>query len=502
VRRQNRKTSKHRVSRWLRLLSSIALACLFSVIFTFVATAQQQTVDLVNRAGFSYDIPGGGSVVAPSNTLGANFSVLVDPAGRILDCGGQPFSNYNGFTVGLYDPLGNFGEIAALVPLTPTLPAPGVPRGFAPNFFNTNPFVMTSVSNGTYNFLLNPALGQLATGKTYILLISPPTELGLQERRIRIVVGNKNANGTYAYTATALDGQPISIQGAAIFEQGTISTTVSSNFLAFGINTNLCESRAIQIIKTGDRAAVEPGDIPVYRVEVKNLTLTTITNLVVTDTLPVGFQIAESSVSASIGGVAVPVTLTRNGRNLTFTVTGSLPPRNQDKRLNIVYAAITTPDAVRGSGQNSASVRGIRADNGRAISDGPAVYTMRIRPGILSDCGTVIGRVFVDKNFDGEQQPNEPGVPNAVVFMDDGNRIITDPNGLYSVMNVISGSRTLALDLTSLPGYTLAPNLYFIERNSQSRLVRLEPGGLVRANFAVTPIFQGDKQGDQGGQKQ
>ncbi|HEY9748147.1 MAG TPA: hypothetical protein V6C63_05695, partial [Allocoleopsis sp.] len=112
---------------------------------------------------------------------------------------------------------------------------------------------------------------------------------------------------------------------------------------------------------------------------------------------------------------------------------------------------------------------------------------LRIRSGILSDCGTIIGRVFVDKNFDGEQQRGEPGVPNAVVFMDDGNRITTDPNGLFSVSNVISGYRTGVLDLTSVSGYTFAPNLYVKERNSQSRLVHLEPGGLVRMNFAVTP---------------
>jgi hypothetical protein len=43
--------------------------------------------------------------------------------------------------------------------------------------------------------------------------------------------------------------------------------------------------------------------------------------------------------------------------------------------------------------------------------------------------------------------------------------------------------------LTSLPGYSLAPNRRFIEGNSQSRLVRLEPGGLARMNFAVTPAY-------------
>ncbi|NEQ54251.1 MAG: hypothetical protein F6K11_29675, partial [Leptolyngbya sp. SIO3F4] len=73
--------------------------------------------------------------------------------------------------------------------------------------------------------------------------------------------------------------------------------------------------------------------------------------------------------------------------------------------------------------------------------------------------------------------------------LDDGNRIIADPDGLFSMANVVSGNRVGVLDLSSLPGYTLAPNLYRLENNSQSRLVRLEPGGLVRMNFAVTPTY-------------
>lgn len=130
-----------------------------------------------------------------------------------------------------------------------------------------------------------------------------------------------------------------------------------------------------------------------------------------------------------------------------------------------------------------------RTDNGFSTKDGPATYQLKIRPGIVSDCGTIIGRVFVDKNFDGEQQPGERGIPNAVIFLEDGNRITTDPNGLFSVANVLPGNHTGVLDLSSVNGYTLAPNEKFRERNSQSRLVRLEPGGLVRMNFAVTPAF-------------
>ncbi len=75
-----------------------------------------------------------------------------------------------------------------------------------------------------------------------------------------------------------------------------------------------------------------------------------------------------------------------------------------------------------------------------------------------------------------------------MVYLEDGNRITTDPNGLFSLANVLPGYHTGVLDLSSVPGYTLAPNKKFRERNSQSRLVHLEPGGLVRMNFGVTPF--------------
>jgi uncharacterized repeat protein (TIGR01451 family) len=262
------------------------------------------------------------------------------------------------------------------------------------------------------------------------------------------------------------------------------------------IDADVCQSQEVQIVKTGDRAAAEPGDTVIYRLSVRNLASAAINNVTATDTLPLGFNFIPTSVRGELNNAPVSITTTQNGSTVTFKAEGiTLPAANaqQSSVLNIAYAATLTPDALRGTGQNTAIVNAERADNQLSVKDGPAIHQLRIRSGILSDCGTIIGRVFVDKNFDGEQQPNEPGVPNAVVFMDDGNRITTDPNGLFSVANVISGYRTGVLDLTSLPGYTLAPNLYFKERNSQSRLVHLEPSGLVRMNFAVTPASSEDK---------
>ena len=298
------------------------------------------------------------------------------------------------------------------------------------------------------------------------------------------------------YIATALDGQPITATGdnaTQISETQISEQVVVVNdaervglSLALRFDLNLCSSEQIKITKTGDRATAEPGETAVYRLSLRNTGDTGLDNVVATDQFPIGFKFLPESVRGELAGEPVTVTTETNGSTVTFRTDANIPV---DAVLNIAYAAKLTPDAVRGSGRNSATVDAQRDDNDFAVKDGPATHLLRVRPGITSDCGTIIGRVFVDKNFDGEQQAGEPGVPNAVIYLENGNRISTDPNGLYSVKNVLPGKHTGVLDLYSLPDYTLAPNVKFKERNSQSRLVNLEPGGMVRMNFAVTPSF-------------
>lgn len=268
--------------------------------------------------------------------------------------------------------------------------------------------------------------------------------------------------------------QPINNQASAQFNTGTGETRTNTSNQTTVLKAG---SADLRIIKTSDRQAAEPGDVVVYRVLVENVGNSIADSVVVTDQLPLGLQYVEESIATD---PLTPVSTSAAGRSLRVEF-ASLEP---DQSVTVAYAALLTPDSVRGDGRNVAQA------GATGLSNVTAANQLAIRPGILADCGTLIGRVFVDKNFDGEQQAGEPGVPNAVIFLDDGNRILTDPEGLFSVQNVISGNRVGTLDLSSLPGYSLAPNLYRIEDNSQSRLVRLSPGGLARMNFAVTPAFQ------------
>ncbi|ALF54704.1 conserved repeat protein [Nostoc piscinale CENA21] len=239
---------------------------------------------------------------------------------------------------------------------------------------------------------------------------------------------------------------------------------------------------ALEIIKTADRIAVEPGDTVIYRLAIRNTGNSPASNITLTDTLPLGlnFEMRSLQVSLTSNNTTTPVTVSssQDKRTVTINYAGTIPAQGT---MNVVYAVTVTPDAVRGTGKNLAVAAA------GSIRSNTASHLLKIRPGIISDCATLIGRVFIDKNFDGEQQPGEPGIPNAVIYMDDGNRILTDANGMFSLANVIAGNRTGTLDLTSLPGYSLAPNLYNIEKNSQSRLVRLAPRSMGRMNFAVTP---------------
>ena len=451
---------------------------------------------LNNQATYTYSWGSGPSVWTGSSSMSLGLT-LIDPFGQLLGCGGSPLPNYFGFTVGLYNPLPGDPlqtELGSLVALTPTElpnnPGNGVPGGLSPNGTNANPYSLST--QGAYNFLFDPAQGQAEVGRTYLLVVTPPPGTAYVQRRIKLqIIGN--SGGVLSYRATSLDGQPIGVGGATQVDQQTVqvndATLGGLQLSSLNLVTTLCNPQQVQIIKTGDRAVAQPGDTVIYRLLVRNQTDTALQDIALVDTLPLGFRLVAGSARAGLGEQRFGVQTTQSGSTVEFRVDGaaSLPI---GEALSLAYAVQLTPDAVRGTGRNSALLTARRSDTGTLLRDGPASHRLRIDPGLLSDCGTLIGRVFDDRNFDGEQQSGEPGIPNAVIFLDDGNRITTDNRGLFSLANVLPGYRSGTLDPLSVPGYELAPNQVFMERNSASRLVHLAPGGMVRMNFGVTPQGQ------------
>ena len=436
--------------------------------------------------------------ILPPITL--DSTELIDPLGTITGCAGELLPDYQGFSIALYDPDPSDPTGSTernLTELTetelPDDPDNNIPKGVEPNTQNSNPFFLVDSDEGKYSFLFDSDRNQLERGATYILVVTPPNDSEYDERRIKLEIGDRNEN-IVEYTATSLDGRPISATDGQTTITGEIvivedAERVGLDLAVLDLASSVCDAQEVQITKTGDRASAEPGDIVLYRLSVRNLASAPIENLQIIDTLPPGFKLERDSIKAEANEVEVGVTVAQS--ELTVNLTIEDVALAQNEVVNLIYATQVTPNALRGSGQNSATVNATRTDNNFTVQDGPAIHTLLLEPGIIEDAGTLIGRVFVDKNFDGEQQPGEPGIPNAVIYLEDGNRVITDPDGLFSVTNVLPGVHTGTLDLTTVPEYRLAPNIRFIERNSNSRLVQLEPGGMVRINFGVTPTATG-----------
>ena len=456
----------------------------------------QDAGQISNQTSYSYSDGHGNP---PMGGL-TSRSLLVDPRGLVLGCDGTPLPSYQGFRIGLYapdpaDPTG--AEIKGAVLLTATaLPAaPGVPAGVPPNSQNSNPFPLSDSDKGRFSLLLDSARGQLDAGRVYILVLSPPPGSPYRQRRIRITIGARDSMSV-AYTAASLDGMPVNGMGGAQSGTHTMLMTATGTegpaLAALNLTLSDCEAREVQISKSGDRSTAEPGDTVVYRIVVQNPTALPLTAIQILDTPPLGFDLRADSVRAAAGGKSVPIALSRSGSATVFDLGAFLLPPGQ--AFTLAYAAQLTPDALRGDGKNSAVVTAdaLTVSHGTTmttpLSDGPAVFTLQVRQGLLTDTGTLLGRVWVDRSRDGEQQAGEPGLPGAVVILDDSTRIVADAEGLFSLATVTAGYHTAALDMQSVPGYTLARNHRFKERNSQSRLVHLQPGGMVRLNFGVVPV--------------
>jgi len=425
---------------------------------------------------------------------------LGDPFGQLTGCNGEILPDYRGFRVGLYKPAGG-SEIGEAVSLTrtelPDNPNNSIPAGLEPNIENSNPFFLTNQDAGKYNFLLDIERGQLDNGDTYILLVDPPEDSIYEERRLRIEIGERS-DDRIPFTATSLDGEPISVvdplQRTIIEDTFVVvedAERLGLNLAVIDFQTSTCQAEEVNLDKFADRAAADIGDIVLYQLNIQNLSQDPVSSLTVTDTLPAGLNFISESVRVGIGENEQTVAIEQNQQTIDFQFT-TPPQLPSGETLSIVYAAEVTPDAMRGSGVNTASVEAQVRD--RVVRDGPVTHELEIRPGILNDCGTLIGRVFVDKNFDGEQQTGEPGVPNAVIYLEDGTRITTDANGLYSLKNVCPGLHTGILDLTSIPDYQLVPNPRRREQQSPSRLFKMSPGGMVRLNFAVTPTAEEEQE--------
>jgi uncharacterized repeat protein (TIGR01451 family) len=351
---------------------------------------------------------------------------------------------------------------------------PGI--GFTPNEANANPF--TTPAGGTFGFALAPGqIGSLNAPATYYLNV---TARGYRTRMIELTVQPADAAGLYAARARALDDQPLAEVGSFALTDAPVAL---SKLAAVALNVPLFETLSLEIQKTADRQRAEIGDVVTYRVEVRNTTPSPLHDLTVRDQLPQSFHYAQGTALLQIApDAAQSIEPEVRGDELTFR----LPVLAAGASATMTYRVRLGANAREGDQVNSAVVNA-RFASGEAITAGPARATVRVGAGLFSTRQIILGRVFVDANGNGQFDKGERAVPGARLYIDNGQSVITDSEGMYNLPSVEDGAVVISLDPVTVPrGLALTDEGRRAGR-SWTRLLRTPLGGgtMLRQNFAL-----------------
>ena len=253
-------------------------------------------------------------------------------------------------------------------------------------------------------------------------------------------------------------------------------------------NISLFPAHEVQIGVSADRAAADPSDPIVYRAVVTNTGPNHLRRIRIHSVLAPTLKFVSGSVHGQADSTDIPLAVELQGSSLTLTAEADLAPGHS---LSAAYTVQVSAAAAGSTVHTQFDVQSeaFVAKDGTAmfhpVTDGPVFADVRVNQGILSESGIIVGRVFWDKNGDGRQQPEEPGIAGAVVVLDSGDRLRTDTNGLFSVANFSSGYHSAVLDLSSVPEYSPEQDRHFIAGNGASRLIRMETGGMARLLFPL-----------------
>lgn len=225
------------------------------------------------------------------------------------------------------------------------------------------------------------------------------------------------------------------------------------------------------LTKEALRTSAAQGELAPYRLRLSNTGNVTETNVVITDTLPVGLKLRSDSVR--LNGDALATTIAADGRTLSFAV-GDMAPGDEFQLEYVTDVTVTT-----GTGDviNTAVAE---ADSGNRSNQAQA--TLRIERAFNNDRAFLMGRVIIGECGD------RTGVGKADVrlYMEDGRSIITDDQGRWHFEGIKPGTHVVQIDTDSLgPRYSLqlCDNTSRKAGNPASRFVELQGGSLWREEF-------------------
>jgi len=228
----------------------------------------------------------------------------------------------------------------------------------------------------------------------------------------------------------------------------------------------------LRIIKSADRAEAELGDVVTYTIDVKNISSAdTAQEVRIIDVLPRGLSYVDGS--TLVNGSPAPNPEVTNANTYQWCLT----PTEAQSVTTLSYQAKISLAAKFGTNANQATVTAISGFDIQ-IEAGPVRAVIDIVRGVFSELGRIIGKVFYDKNGNGMQDGDEPGLSDVTLILEDGTMVVTDSEGKYIIPNVEPGDHLLSIDKTTLP------ESYFVT-GKVSKFLYVPTAGTARVNFGA-----------------
>ena len=409
-----------------------------------------------------------------SDATGA-YSLSCDAVANALAAGA------NVLTVTTYDVGGN--------PITTSI---------AINISFTNPFgvVFDSVSN---NLIENATItlyydNDPGIGRTWIQAVSD----------VHIAGGDSNpqttaADGFYSYSCingdfyiniTAAGYDYPTTKADAELPAGRTIVTPGSRSEPFTVVGSAIEmdhpvdtsNTTIRLTKEANRSKAVVGDIVTYTVTMQNTASGSISGVTLEDMIPAGFKY--------INGRAIlddtPITDPTGTRPLSFNIGTIAAGATRTLKYQLVVGSGV------GFGEYT-NVAQAKNSGGLPISN-TAREKVTIVPDPLFDLGTVIGKVFHDRNENGIQDKGEELIGGAKIVTEDGTVITTDKKGMYHLQGIMPGRHLFKIDMRTVPeGATLTTEEAVVVDVTKGLMrkvnfgLKLPQGGQVKAKpFTIT----------------
>ncbi|MCP4472068.1 MAG: DUF11 domain-containing protein, partial [Gammaproteobacteria bacterium] len=232
---------------------------------------------------------------------------------------------------------------------------------------------------------------------------------------------------------------------------------------------------AVGLSKIAAITTASRGQLVPYTITFNNTLDVPFFDLGIVDIFPAGFKYMSDS--ASLDGVASEPLV--DGRTLTWT--GIKLDPNETRSITLLLVV----GSAAGEGEYVNIAQTINSLNNDPTS-GIATATVRVVPDPTFDCTDVIGKVFDDRDHDGYQGENEPGIAGVQVATARGLRVTTDEYGRFHVTcaviaNELRGSNfIMKVDDRSLPsGYRITTENPRVERATRGKMLKFNFGATI-----------------------